>query len=153
MKIKKFLLVTASVLVLGNSMTAFAAPEIMADGTLFDAEYYAQANPDVATVYGTDKNALFQHYTMFGKSEGRTACADATPQMPSDKSYQADWDLDGIASSYEFAVGVDDEESYREQPVIIVSAEAVQADLDSIIEMERRDILKKQLSSPYYYYQ
>ncbi len=153
MKIKKFLLVTASILVLGNNMTTFAAPEIMADGTLFDAEYYAQANPDAATVYGTDKNALFQHYTMFGKSEGRTACADTTPQTPSGNSYQADWGLDEIASSYELVVGVDDEESCREQPAIIISAEAVQASMDSIVEMERSNILKKQLSSPYYYYQ
>ena len=47
----------------------------LSDGTLFDAEYYAQTNPDVVAVFGTNKDALYTHYVMFGKAEGRKACA------------------------------------------------------------------------------
>ncbi len=59
--------------VLGMGTTAYAKPELMPDNTLFDAEYYAQVNPDVASALGTDINALYQHYLMYGKSEGRAA--------------------------------------------------------------------------------
>ena len=52
-------------------LSALAAPETMPDGTQFDAEYYAQANPDVVAVYGTDANLLYQHYVTNGKNEGR----------------------------------------------------------------------------------
>ena len=38
---------------------------------LFDAEYYAKMNPDVAAVYGNDANALFSHFLQFGIKEGR----------------------------------------------------------------------------------
>ncbi len=46
-----------------------------ADGTIFDAEYYAQTYPDVANAVGTDRDALYNHYVTFGKAEGRLACA------------------------------------------------------------------------------
>lgn len=58
-------------------MTAFASPKTMSDGTVFDAEYYAKTYPDVAAVFGTDENALYQHYCDFGKAEGRKPAADA----------------------------------------------------------------------------
>lgn len=57
-----------------------AAPETMPDGTVFDAEYYAQTYPDVANAVGTDKDALYNHYVTFGKAEGRMACAPTTVQ-------------------------------------------------------------------------
>ena len=57
-------------------MTAFASPKTMSDGTVFDAEYYAKTYPDVAAVFGTDENALYQHYCDFGKAEGRKPAAD-----------------------------------------------------------------------------
>ncbi len=76
-KMKKTLLTTmAATIILSSSLTAFAAPETMPDGTIFDAEYYAQSNPDVAAVLGTDKNALYQHYLNYGKAEGRLAYAE-----------------------------------------------------------------------------
>lgn len=59
------------VFLLSFSVTAFAAPKQMADGQFFDSEYYAQANPDVVKVLGTDENALYKHYLEFGKKEGR----------------------------------------------------------------------------------
>ena len=55
-----------------------AAPETMPDGTVFDAEYYAQTYPDVANAVGTDRDALYNHYVSFGKAEGRLACAPTT---------------------------------------------------------------------------
>ena len=71
----------AAALLLSNGITAFAAPEvIIVDGvnTVFDAEYYAAANPDVAAALGTDRYALVQHYTTFGKNENRPAYAPDT---------------------------------------------------------------------------
>lgn len=55
-----------------NNLSALAAPVVMPDGNIFDAEYYAGANPDVASILGTDANALYQHYISYGKAEGRT---------------------------------------------------------------------------------
>ncbi|GFI22296.1 hypothetical protein IMSAGC011_01070 [Lachnospiraceae bacterium] len=72
MKKTLFAIMTAT-MVLSSSPTVFAAPETMPDGTIFDAEYYAQTNPDVTAVLGTDKNALYQHYATCGKAEGRQA--------------------------------------------------------------------------------
>lgn len=70
-----------------------AAPETMPDGTVFDAEYYAQTYPDVANAVGTDRDALYNHYVSFGKAEGRLACAptttvqaDQNPIVPSTQS-------------------------------------------------------------------
>lgn len=60
-------------LCVGSSMTAYAAPETMPDGTVFDAEYYTQAYPDVVAELGTDKDALYNHYVTFGRNEGRLA--------------------------------------------------------------------------------
>lgn len=60
-------------LCVGSSMTAYAAPETMPDGTVFDAEYYAQAYPDVVAELGTDKDAMYNHYMTFGRNEGRLA--------------------------------------------------------------------------------
>ena len=72
---KKKVSVVGLGLLLGMSfgMQAFAAPQTMSDGTVFDAAYYAQANPDVVAVYGTKTKALYRHYTEYGRSEGRAA--------------------------------------------------------------------------------
>lgn len=59
-------------------MTAMAAPQTMADGGIFDAQYYAQNNPDVVAAFGTDANLLYQHYVTFGKAEGRLPYAPGT---------------------------------------------------------------------------
>lgn len=64
--------------VLCSSMTGLAAVKTMPDGTQFDAAFYAASNPDVAAAIGTDENALYQHYQMFGKAEGRAALATQT---------------------------------------------------------------------------
>lgn len=78
---KKILVaVLTAVTVLGSSLTALAAPEQMPDGGVFDAEYYAQSNPDVAAALGTDRDALYQHYVMFGAREGRMPFAPGAQQ-------------------------------------------------------------------------
>lgn len=38
---------------------------------IFDAKLYAQLYPDVVAVFGTDADALFQHFMKFGINEGR----------------------------------------------------------------------------------
>lgn len=70
---RKAVICFAAVLCLGSGMTAYAAPETMPDGTVFDSAYYAEKNPDVAAVVGTDTNALYQHYKSYGAGEGREA--------------------------------------------------------------------------------
>ena len=41
------------------------------DGTLFDPDYYANANPDVVEKFGSDDENLLAHYLIFGKNEDR----------------------------------------------------------------------------------
>ena len=59
-------------------ITAFATPQTMADGGIFDAEFYAQTYPDVAAALGTDVNVLYQHYLSSGKAEGRLPYAESS---------------------------------------------------------------------------
>ena len=70
---KKQLLASITILTLSmaSSMSVLAAPKIMPDGGVFDAEYYAENNPDVVQAYGTDKDALYSHYVNNGRAEGR----------------------------------------------------------------------------------
>ena len=75
MKKKLSLLVMLAVLVFGSSMTVNAQPKTMADGTVFDAEYYASTYADVKAAFGNDEKALYNHYLQYGKAEGRLACA------------------------------------------------------------------------------
>ena len=77
---KVFIMFLTAVTVTCSSLTAFAAPETMPDGTVFDAEYYAQTYPDVAAAIGTGRDALYNHYVTFGKAEGRYACASDAGQ-------------------------------------------------------------------------
>ena len=53
-----------------------AAPVQMADGQLFDPEFYAASNPDVVSVFGTDPNYLYLHYVVCGQAEGRLPYAN-----------------------------------------------------------------------------
>ncbi len=57
-------------MVSGAAMTVKEQPVTIGDATI-DAEYYAEQNPDVAAVFGTDAEILFQHYIMKGQAEGR----------------------------------------------------------------------------------
>ena len=59
--------------------------EVMPDGIIFDAEYYAKMNPDVTQAVGNDFNRLFTHYVAFGIGEGRAAYeGDSGQTLPAD---------------------------------------------------------------------
>ena len=75
--VKSLVTVIAVVIMMANSMVAFAAPKTMPDGTSFDAEYYANSNPDVVAAVGKSETALYKHYVEYGKKEGRLATKDA----------------------------------------------------------------------------
>lgn len=62
MKKRVICFIIGMLLVAQSSMTVSAAPAIMPDGELFDAEYYAEHNPDVVAAIGTDMHALYAHY-------------------------------------------------------------------------------------------
>lgn len=73
---RKILAVTAMVMVLSTSMTTFAAPkEVQSEGETFtfDAEFYANNNPDVVAALGNSADAMLQHYVQYGRAEGRKA--------------------------------------------------------------------------------
>ena len=73
-------LVVVAVLVM-NSLVVFAAPKKMPNGEIFDATYYATANPDVAKAVGNDEAALYGHYVKYGKAEGRVPVAPQDPRQ------------------------------------------------------------------------
>lgn len=81
---KKIKIVSAMLMVMvtifANVIVAYAAPQTMPDGNVFDAEYYAAHNPDVVAVLGTDANALYNHYKTCGIKEGRLPYDGAATQ-------------------------------------------------------------------------
>ena len=82
-KIKIFsAILMAMITIFANSMVAFAAPQTMPDGNTFDPEYYAEHNPDVVAVFGTDVNALYSHYKTYGIKEGRLPYDGAVTVSP-----------------------------------------------------------------------
>ena len=74
---RKTLLTVIAILTLGCSMPVYAQPKTMPDGTVFDAEYYANSYPDVKDAFGNDETALYNHYVQYGKSEGRLPVSDS----------------------------------------------------------------------------
>lgn len=78
--------VTVGTMLVSNGIVANAQPKEMKDGTVFDAEYYAQRYADVVAVYGTEEASLFQHYTDYGRSENREAV-----KAPSKATFDADY--------------------------------------------------------------
>ena len=71
MKTRIWLSAVISILVLGSSITVYAQPKTMADGNIFDAEFYAETYEDVKEALGEDEEILYQHYLEHGKKEGR----------------------------------------------------------------------------------
>jgi|GEM_PF-2438204 hypothetical protein len=56
---------------LSMALPANAQVYCLPDGTLFDTDYYAAKNPDVAGTFGDTDDLLILHYEMTGKDEGR----------------------------------------------------------------------------------
>lgn len=72
---RKLLLAIMAAAIMGSSLTVYAQPKTMPDGTVFDAEFYAETYPDVKAAFGNDAAALYNHYVQYGKAEGRQATA------------------------------------------------------------------------------
>lgn len=84
-KVKRFLIGTSAIisLLVFTPVSALAAPSPQADGTMFDAQFYAQRYPDVVEYYGTtDPAVMYRHYQEFGKTEGRLPYAGAVVEKP-----------------------------------------------------------------------
>ena len=83
-KVRRTIVTALSIAVIaGSSLTAYAAPEVMPDGTTFDAEFYAANNPDVVAaycdncIYGSDTNKYYRSpYGVF--VAGVYTCAGST---------------------------------------------------------------------------
>ncbi len=63
-----------------SSITTYAAPQVMKDGAIFDAQDYADRYPDLKKVYGYNVDFLYPHYLLIGAEEGRTAIYTPAPQ-------------------------------------------------------------------------
>lgn len=58
---------------------------------VFDADFYGKTWQDVAKVYGTAPNMLWQHFTDYGMKEGRVGCISFNPKKY--KEYNADLEM------------------------------------------------------------
>lgn len=89
MKKKLLLSMATAAAILGSSISVCAAPQYMADGAVFDPEWYLEQNPDVANWGpGTSADALYQHYVLYGASEGRSPYDKAHFNLASVLPYQ-----------------------------------------------------------------
>lgn len=65
--------------VIASSMNVMAAEPLSIGDIVsvsdFDAEYYANTNPDVLAAFGTDSDRLYEHFINNGANEGRDARA------------------------------------------------------------------------------
>lgn len=52
---------------------------------VFDPTFYADKYPDLKSVFGTDTNALWLHFQLFGMNEFRQASAEFNPQIYKDR--------------------------------------------------------------------
>lgn len=69
-RMKRLAAVVMALTVLVSSSLMVSAAEI---SDLFDATYYANANPDLMAIYGNNEAALYQHFITVGIYEGREA--------------------------------------------------------------------------------
>lgn len=78
-KLPQTLLLAACGLAVFLGFPAYAdAKTIQLDnGETFDSDYYANTYPDLKQAFGTDFDALLNHYLTYGIQEGRSASADA----------------------------------------------------------------------------
>lgn len=75
---KKGLVTSILIAIVCSSMqSVYATPKPMPDGSVFDAEYYYAAYPDVANAVGKDEAKLYEHYMNYGKHEGRNGVKPA----------------------------------------------------------------------------
>lgn len=83
------------------SMPVYAAPKTMADGNIFDAEFYASNNADVVAAFGKDEAALYSHYINYGKKEGRAGySADPAAKVAANSTVISATNVTSIAEAY-----------------------------------------------------
>lgn len=120
---------------------------IMPNGVIFDANYYADKNPDVVQVYGKKLNALLKHYYEYGATEGRLPNAGMDGSTvnvlkykfngityqyaPTDTTYFTQGRIDAISKAIT--------KFYKENPSVI----APENDFDYIRYAEKYPDLKK----------
>lgn len=98
---KKILFAILTIAMLSQSMTVFAAPKTMPDGTVFDAAYYASTYPDVKAAFGNDEAMLYNHYKLIGKAENRKPFAtQTTTTTTSTAASDSDFDAAYYAATY-----------------------------------------------------
>ena len=88
-------LILAFMLATGMSVKTHAAPKLMPDGNLFDAQFYAATYPDIAAILGTDEAVLYNHYVLYGSLEGRIPYQSVTDRILALKQIYPDgmkWD-------------------------------------------------------------
>ena len=112
----------------GSSLTAYAAPAVMPDGTTFDAEFYAANNPDVVAVYGTDAAALYQHYVDHGKAEGRKPTSSIVVDQKT---------LDAAAAAHSYYKGVTAEQAAAAEAVAKQIAESIMSNTAYTTDLQR----------------
>ena len=62
MKRRMLLALLSGLLGLSSTITVLASPRTMPDGTVFDSEYYAQTNPDVAAACGFSESHFMRYF-------------------------------------------------------------------------------------------
>ncbi|WP_024864581.1 hypothetical protein [Butyrivibrio sp. FCS014] len=113
--------VSVAVILCIFKVDAYATPKEMPDGTMFDAEYYASAYPDVVAALGNSEAALWQHYMQYGKAEGRNPVAPAGANNTAQKAVIAGTSA-GKVTSKTLAAANKTHKYYTKIPADVVKA-------------------------------
>lgn len=71
-----FVLLFSCIMAVRTEVYAAELTDMQAYQAVFDANYYANNNPDVVLAYGNNATALLGHYINYGIKEGRSASAE-----------------------------------------------------------------------------
>lgn len=138
--VRRSILVTCLIaMLLGSSISVYAAPKTMPDGNVFDAEYYAQNNPDVVAALGTDEAALYQHYVNYGMAEGRlpyAADAAAPAAQPAARSVTQEA-LNAAAKTHNYYKGISSEQAGLADTIAHLIADAIMSDPTLTTDLQR----------------
>lgn len=71
-------MICAGILLFSYSNVAYAKTVQLADGTVFDSDFYANTYPDLLNAFGYDYDLLLNHYLTYGVKEGRISSDGTT---------------------------------------------------------------------------